>query len=165
VIYPGLMITKNGYRVLEFNARFGDPEAQVLLPLMDIDLLELMLETVSGNLSGWFSRNPEIFSDWRRAAKPGAASTVVAAAAGYPGKPAKGTPITSLPKESENIIPFFAGVKASPAGLATDGGRVLAITGLGANQDEAVARAYQGIDAVQFEGMHYRRDIGRSISG
>ncbi|MFZ1472240.1 MAG: phosphoribosylamine--glycine ligase [Anaerolineae bacterium] len=151
VLYAGLMLTPAGLRVLEFNVRFGDPETQVILPLLANDLLDVFDACLDGRLAACKLR-------W----KAGAAVTVVAAAAGYPGAYPQGDPITGV--EAANALPgvqvFQAGARREGERLLTHGGRVLAVTGAGADFDEARRRAYGGMEQIHFEGMHFRRDIG-----
>lgn len=157
VLYAGFMICKNhagtGYEpvVLEYNCRFGDPETQVLMPLLDSDLFDIMMSCVAGRL--WpgtvhFSKN--------------ASCTVVCAAPGYPDAYAKGLPIAGLEAASaiKNVTVFHAGtVATADRSACTSGGRVMAVTGLGSDLTSAVATAYRGVSAVSFPGMHYRKDI------
>ncbi|CAN0087147.1 unnamed protein product, partial [Ectocarpus sp. 8 AP-2014] len=169
VLFAGFMLTKDGPVVLEFNVRMGDPETQALLPLMESDLYEVMLACTEGRLA----ETPVAFT-------PGAAAaTVVLAADGYPGKYPKGMPISGL--EDAAAIPgvtvYHAGTKAAaPAtataaetqlsvsggggGVVSSGGRVLAVTGTGANFAEALDAAYRGVGVVKFSPCHYRKDIG-----
>jgi len=151
VLYAGLMLTSDGLRVLEFNCRFGDPETQVILPLMETDLVEVIEACLDGRLSQCEVR-------W----KAGAAATIVAAAPGYPGAYPKGAPIRGVDQANalSGVQVFHAGTKRRGQELVTDGGRVLAVTGIGADLPQALQRAYQGIAQIQFEGMHYRKDIG-----
>ncbi|GAB4560636.1 MAG: phosphoribosylamine--glycine ligase [Anaerolineae bacterium] len=152
VLYAGLMITAEGPRVLEFNCRFGDPETQVILPLLDADLVDVMEACLDGRL-------PDVELRWR----PGAAVTVVAASGGYPGSYRKGLEIRGIEQAEQvpGVVVFHAGTKRLEDGrLVTDGGRVLNVTALGARLEEAIERAYQAIALIHFEGMHYRRDIG-----
>ena len=152
VLYAGLMLTAQGPRVLEYNCRFGDPETQVLLPLLASDLLDVLEACVAGELSPCRVR-------WRE----GAAATVVAASEGYPGSYPKGRPIAAA--DAAGALPgvtlFHAGTRRADDGqLVTAGGRVLAVTGVGADLRAALARAYAGIEQIHFAGIHYRRDIG-----
>lgn len=151
VLYAGLMLTPAGLRVLEFNVRFGDPETQVILPLLENDLLEVLDACLEGRLAGCNLR-------WNT----GAAVTVVAAARGYPGAYPKGDLISGV--DAANALPsvrvFQAGTVRQDERLLTHGGRVLAVTGTGANFDEARRRAYAGMGQIHFTGMHFRRDIG-----
>jgi len=156
VLYGGFMLTKDGPKLLEYNCRFGDPETQVLLPLLDSDLFEVALGCAEGNLR---KRVPEV--KW----KTGAAATVVCAAKGYPGSYPKGLPLTGLDAaaELEGTKVYHAGTKQAEGGLVTSGGRVLAITGQGQDFKEALERAYRGVEKVGFvpsESLHCRKDIG-----
>ncbi len=155
VLYAGLMIAPNGeFKVLEFNCRFGDPETQVILPLMETPLEELLLACTEQRLA----QMPPI------AWKAGAAACVVAAAGGYPGAYQKGQVITGI--ESAEVVGadvFHAGTKLEEQKLLTDGGRVLNVTGIGENFEQAIALAYSAINRIQFEGMYYRRDIGHRL--
>jgi len=152
-LYPGLMITSDGVRVLEFNCRFGDPETQALLPRMKSDLLPLLEATIDGKLD-----NHTI--DWDKRASV----TVVLASAGYPGKYETGKAISGLDEASklEAVQVFHAGTKIANNEVATAGGRVLAVTALGSTIVAARSRAYEAVSLIQFEGCHYRRDIALS---
>ncbi len=149
VVYAGLMLTPEGPKVLEFNARFGDPEAQVVLPLLENDLVELALKVAEGRLGGTGLR-------WRK----GAAACVVLAAPGYPEAPRKGIPL-EIPKPPEGVLLFHAGTRRGPGGLETGGGRVLNVVGLGRDLREALEQAYAFIPRIGFPGAVYRRDIGQ----
>jgi phosphoribosylamine--glycine ligase len=155
VLYAGLMLTRSGPKVLEFNVRFGDPEAQVLLPRVAGDLLPLLHKTAEGRLEELV---PESLA-WA----PEPAVTVVLCAGGYPGAFKKGDPILGL--EEARRVPgvnlFGAGVERVGGELVTAGGRVLAVTAVGATAEEARERAYEAAGRIRFAGMHYRRDIGR----
>lgn len=156
VLYAGLMIAPNGeFKVLEFNCRFGDPETQVILPLLATPLEDLILACVQQRLG----EMPPI------AWKGGAAATVVAASGGYPGEYEKGKVITGIKEaEAAGATVFHAGTKLNQQHQAvTDGGRVLNVTGTGENFEQAIAQAYAGIKYIQFEGMYYRRDIGHRV--
>ena len=150
LLYPGLMITSQGPRVLEFNCRFGDPETQALLPRMKSDLLPLLEATIDGTLD-------QCAIEW----DPRAAVTVVLASAGYPGKYETGKPISGLNDAAkfEDVQIFHAGTKRDGRAVNTAGGRVLAITALGLTIEAARARAYEAVSRIHFEGCHYRRDI------
>ncbi len=154
VLYCGLMLTAEGPKVLEFNVRFGDPEAQAILPRLKGDLLPLMIEVAEGRLG---QHRPE----WTR--EP--AVSVVMASDGYPGKYPTGVEIHGLEdgkvELDEGVYVFHAGTKREDEKLVTAGGRVLAITALGQNLKAAIERAYQGVERITFEGCHYRRDIGK----
>lgn len=154
VLYAGLMLTPDGPRTLEFNCRFGDPETQAILPLLESDLLDIFEACVDGDLSGFNI-------DW----KTGACAAVVAAAPGYPGEYARGLPITGLEQVRDCTV-FHAGTMRDEMGhLVTSGGRVLAVSAVADTLDSALERAYAGIGCIHFEGIHYRRDIGRSRAG
>jgi phosphoribosylamine--glycine ligase / phosphoribosylformylglycinamidine cyclo-ligase len=146
VLYAGIMLTSDGPKVLEFNCRFGDPETQVILPLLKNDLLEVLLACLDGTLD-------KVNLEWRKEA----CVTVVAASKGYPGDYPKGLPI-SLPVTNELI--FHAGTVEKNHEILTSGGRVLAVTSLGSSLEEARDNAYDTLAAIHFDGMHYRRDIG-----
>jgi phosphoribosylamine--glycine ligase len=150
VLYFGLMLTPEGPKVVEYNARFGDPEAQALLPLLESDLLEVMLSIEEGRLH-------TVSLQWADAA----CGCVVVASGGYPGTVRKGLPITGLDGLPEDIIVFHAGTARDSAGrLVTNGGRVLAVCAKGGAPKEALERVYDVIDTVKFDGAFYRRDIG-----
>jgi phosphoribosylamine--glycine ligase len=147
VLYAGLMLTPNGIRVLEFNCRFGDPETQVVLPLLETDLLEIAEACVNGNLSDMNIR-------W----KYGTAVCVVLASKGYPNKVESGKLITfdELP---ENMVCFHAGTKTQNGNIITSGGRVLGLTVWSTDIQHAVDKVYSNAYKVSFEGMQYRKDI------
>ena len=152
ILFAGLMLTENGLRVLEYNCRFGDPETEVVLPLLKTDLLEIIEATLTGRLA-------EISPEWH----PGAAATVVAASEGYPGAYPKDRLITGLDAASEPsaVMVFHAGTRQTADGQClTAGGRVLTVTGTGHHLQQALDNAYAGLAQIQFAGMHYRRDIG-----
>ena len=149
-LYFGLMITKNGPKVIEYNCRFGDPETQVVLPLLKSDLLSVMRAVRNETLEDC----PVEFSD-------GAACCVVLASKGYPQKYETGFPITLIP-DTQEITTFVAGAKADEkGGLITSGGRVLGVTGIGGTLAQAIARAYAAAEKTGFANAFYRRDIGR----
>lgn len=151
VLYFGLMLTNDGPKVLEYNCRFGDPEAQAILPLLKSDLAEIMLACCKGTLS-------QIDIRW----KPEYSCVVVMCSGGYPCAFHEGYPIDNAEKfsEDDSIIVFHAGTKRDKKGnLVTSGGRVLSIAGLGHSLHEAVEKAYQGIGRVSFTDAHFRRDI------
>ncbi len=154
VLYAGLMITPDGnFKVLEFNCRFGDPETQVILPLLETPIEDLLLACVKGQLS----QMPPI--TWT-----GAAACVVAAAGGYPRAYQKGQLIKGIEAaEALGACVFHAGTQVKDQQLVTDGGRVLGVTGSGKTFAEAIALAYAAIDKINFEGMYYRRDIGHRV--
>ncbi len=149
VLYAGLMLTPDGPRTLEFNCRFGDPETQVILPLLASDLLEIALACATGRLH-------EVEIRW----KEGAAACVVLAAEGYPGSYSKGRPISGLDAPLRDALVFHAGTALADGKLVTAGGRVLGVTGWGADLRAALHNAYNAVQTVSFEGMQYRKDIG-----
>ena len=160
VLYAGLMLTETGPKVLEFNCRFGDPETQVVLPLLRSDLCDLMMAVVSGNL-GSVGR-----LQWRRET----AACVVMASRGYPGKYRTGVKISGLKDYSENgCYLFHAGTALKGNQWVTAGGRVLGVTGIDKNLKSALSRAYRVAKKIKFEGVMYRRDIGfragKSVTG
>jgi len=150
VLYGGLMLTGEGPKVIEFNCRFGDPETQVILPLLESDLLEILLACATGRLA-------DVDVRWSK----GAAASVVIASEGYPGKYPVGRPITGLDQVSPDSFIFHAGTKEQDGQIVTAGGRVLCVTGWGENIAQALKSAYLAVGPVRFEGMHYRKDIGR----
>ena len=149
VLYAGLMLTEDGPRVLEFNCRFGDPETQVLLPLLDSDLLTIADACVDGRLA-------ETDVNWCT----GAAASVMIASAGYPGKYVSGRVISGLDESFASSVVFHAGTKIARGDTVTAGGRVLAVTGWGESIEDALQHAYAPIAAIEFEGMQFRSDIG-----
>jgi phosphoribosylamine---glycine ligase len=156
VLYAGLMLTEGGPKVLEFNCRLGDPETQVILPLLETDLLAIIEHSLAGTLS-------TLEVTW----KSGSAATVVLASGGYPGEYETGKEISGLAEagELEGVVVFHAGTRRAEAGrLLTAGGRVLNVTGIGPTLAEALARAYAGARQIKFEGMFYRTDIGAKAS-
>jgi phosphoribosylamine--glycine ligase len=154
LLYPGLMITNEGARVLEFNCRFGDPETQALLPRMKSDLLPLLEATIDGKID-----RHTIKWDER------AAVTVVLASGGYPGKYETEKPISGLDDAAKlNAVEIFhAGTRRANGQIMTAGGRVLAVTALGATIEAARTRAYEAVSQIHFEGCHYRRDVALSV--
>jgi len=150
LLYPGLMITSEGARVLEFNCRFGDPETQAILPRMRSDLLPLLEATIHGKIDKY-----SIEWDER------AAVTIVLASGGYPGKYETGKPISGLEDAAklDGVQVFHAGTKRANGEIVTAGGRVLAVTALGSTVEAASTRAYEAVSRIHFEGCHYRRDI------
>jgi phosphoribosylamine---glycine ligase len=149
-LYAGLMIDKAGNpKTLEFNCRLGDPETQPIMLRMKSDLLALVEHALEGTLD-------RATADWDRRSALG----VVLAAAGYPEEPRKGDPISGLPKATEDCRVFHAGTKLDGKRVLTNGGRVLCVTALGDSLKMACARAYQAADAIRFEGMQFRKDIG-----
>jgi phosphoribosylamine--glycine ligase len=150
VLYAGLMLTAEGPKVLEFNARFGDPETQLMLPLLDADLTELLGAVAHSRLA---EADPV-------GAPLGASVGIVLASGGYPGPYQTGLPIEGLDSVPDDVIVFHAGTSRDDAGrLVTAGGRVMSLVGMGSDLAEARERAYSAVGAVQFRGMQYRQDI------
>lgn len=160
MLYAGLMLTPTGPQVLEFNCRFGDPEAQALLPLLAMaaprgaasaTLIDIVLACVEGRLN-------QVDVQWY----DGACATVVLASGGYPGEYRKGLPISGLEHLADwnDVMVFHAGTAHEDGHLVTSGGRVLAVSALGADLPAALHRVYEGIGHIHFDAMHYRRDIG-----
>ena len=150
VLYAGLMINKNDIKVLEFNVRFGDPEAQPLFMRLKSDLLPLMEASIDGTLH---KHKMEI--DER------ATVCVVMASGGYPGKYKKGIPIKGLSTNTKNTFVFHAGTKKRNNVIKASGGRVLGITSLGNTIEEAIKNAYNGVSKISWENAQYRKDIGQ----
>lgn len=152
VLYIGLMIRADDPKVLEYNCRFGDPETQVTLPRLRTDLIDI-IQAVDEETLNFIDLN------WRTHV----ATCVVLASGGYPGEYEKGNPIQGIEETQriKNVFLFYAGVKEENGNLITDGGRVIGVTGMGKNLKEATTAAYRGVDKIYFEGMHYRRDIGK----
>ena len=152
IIYFGLMYTKNGMKVIEYNARFGDPETQVILPRLKTDLLEIMLACTNGTLD-------EINIEWY----DNAAVCVILASGGYPVSYEKGYTIIGLEEiaKKENTIVFHSGTAKKDGKFITSGGRVLGITGIGNTIEEAIQTAYEGVKIVDFDKKHFRTDIGK----
>ncbi len=151
LLFPGLMITEEGPKVLEFNCRFGDPETQVLLPRLKGDLVDWIEAAVAGRLD-------LVEADW----DPRPACCVVMASGGYPGSYTKGKVITGI-EEAEalgDVTVFHAGTHQEEGALVTAGGRVLGVTAMGGTLAEAQARAYEAVSRIHFEGATFRRDIG-----
>jgi phosphoribosylamine--glycine ligase len=150
LLFPGLMITAEGMRVLEFNCRFGDPETQAILPRLKSDLLPLLQATIDGDISG-----QDIVWDERPAV------TVVLASGGYPDKYETGKRITGLTEAAavDSVQIFHAGTRQTGNLTVTSGGRVLAVTALGETIETARTQAYRAVSLIQFDGCHYRRDI------
>jgi phosphoribosylamine--glycine ligase len=157
-LYAGIMVTGSGTKVLEFNARFGDPETQAILPRMKSDLVEALERSIDGKIAGF---------DMEWDERP--CVSVVIASGGYPGDYEKGKEITGLDRAAalKDVVVFHAGTKALSRSkdrsrtCITNGGRVLNVTALGGDIREAIARCYDAAGMIRFEGMHYRRDIGR----
>lgn len=153
-LYAGLMIKNGEAKVLEFNVRFGDPETEPLMMRLKTDIVDVLYATVTGSLD-------KITLEWDR--RP--AACVVMASAGYPGTYEKGKVISGLDNAQKlsDVAIFHAGTKIENARIVTDGGRVLCVTALGGNMPEAIARAYEAVEMIAWEGVHYRKDIGRRL--
>jgi len=152
VLYAGLIITTDGPKVLEFNARFGDPENQVIMPRLTSDIVPVLMAcTGAGTL-----RDQKL--EWL----PNACVTVVMASGGYPGSYQKGFPIEGLDEaeSADDVVVFHAGTAIKDSRIVTAGGRVLGVTALGADIPSAIERAYDAVGKIKFEGAHYRKDIG-----
>ncbi len=157
VLYAGLFITRDGPRVIEFNCRWGDPETQLLMPLLESDLVDLSLACIEGRLD-------EMSVEW----SPGVALGVALASAGYPTSPRKGDRIAGLDDVDAAVHLFHAATRfQDDAGqtFVTDGGRVLTVVATGATLAEARARAYNNVARIDFEGMQYRQDLGAEHQG
>lgn len=151
VIYFGLMLTKDGPRVVEYNARFGDPETQAVLSLLDSDLLDIFEACVNGTLD-------QVDIRWKDAA----ACCIVLASGGYPVAYESGRPISGLEEAGQKAVVFHAGTKKADNGdILTAGGRVLGVTALGDTLEQAIANAYAGAKPISFRDMHMRTDIGK----
>jgi len=152
VLYAGLMITSDGPMVLEYNVRFGDPEAQAVLPRLKSDLVELMLASCDGTIS-------DMELEWDKRC----CVCVVISSGGYPGEYEKGKEISGLKEAAElpDTIVFHAGTKKDGERIVTSGGRVLGVTSLGNTIAEAIDSAYNAVEQIHWEGVYYRKDIGR----
>ncbi|OGS51488.1 MAG: phosphoribosylamine--glycine ligase [Elusimicrobia bacterium RIFOXYB2_FULL_62_6] len=149
VIYAGLMLTAAGPKLLEFNVRFGDPETQALLPLLDCDLLELLKACADGNLAG---KTAPVHG--------GACAAIVLSAKGYPENPEKGKEIGGLGEVPADAVVFHSGTRKTGGRFVTGGGRVLSVAARAATAEEARKKAYAAVEKIKFAGMHYRKDIG-----
>lgn len=149
-LYAGLMVTKDGIKVIEFNARFGDPETQVVLPLLESDLAQIMLACVEGKLK-------DVTIDWHNQA----AVCVVMASGGYPAEYAKGKVIEGLEQANNlsDVTVFHAGTKKESDNIVTAGGRVLGVTAIAKNIAEAQKKAYMAVEKIHFADAHFRKDI------
>ena len=153
VIYFGLMLTPQGPKVVEYNARFGDPECQAVLSLLDSDLMDIFEACRSGKLD-------QVDVRW----KDGAACCLVLASGGYPASYPKGLPITGLEEAGTSAVVFHAGTARNEAGdIVTNGGRVLGVTAVAADLEGAIAKAYAAAKPIHFDGMHFRTDIGHAF--
>ncbi|HZK44196.1 MAG TPA: phosphoribosylamine--glycine ligase [Syntrophomonadaceae bacterium] len=150
VLYAGLMITAEGPKVLEFNARFGDPETQAIMPVIESDIMDLFEKSCSNRVK-----------DYEVKLTNSNAVCVVLASGGYPGDYEKGLEIKGLDKIEAGNLVFHAGTALVDGSLVTNGGRVLSLVSLGATMQQAIDKVYQQIDYIDFKGMHYRTDIGK----
>ncbi len=152
VLYCGIMMTPDGPKVVEFNSRFGDPEAQVLFPLLEDDFTELALAISEGNL-------PNIPLKWQQKA----ATCVVVASKGYPGSYEKGKPISGMDRleAMQDVIPFHADTAVRDGQLVTNGGRILGVTAIADDLPSSIDRAYEAVGAISFDNLYCRRDIGQ----
>jgi phosphoribosylamine---glycine ligase len=150
-----LMLTKTGPQILEFNARFGDPETQPLLARMDSDIIPIFEACIDGTLD-------QCSLEWKNESSV----CVVMAAKGYPNSYEKGKPISGLQdaKALPGIIVFHAGTKQHDGEVLTSGGRVLGVTATGANIPTAISRAYEAIEQIEWDGIHFRKDIGHRVT-
>jgi phosphoribosylamine--glycine ligase len=148
ILYAGLMITASGPKVVEFNCRLGDPEAQVVLPRLKGDLLGTLISVASGDVSG-------VSLEWDERSHV----AVVLASEGYPGKYATGLPISGLDEMPPDITVFHAGTRLEDGAVLTDGGRVLAVSAPGETLEVARRRAYEASAGIRFDGSFYRKDI------
>lgn len=150
VLYAGLMMTDEGPHVIEFNARFGDPETQVVLPRLDGDLAEILLSVAKGCLS-------EVDIKW----KEESSLCVILASEGYPGPYQKGIRIEGISEVSEELMIFHAGTKREDGQLITSGGRILGVTSVAPNLQKARNKVYDALENISIKGAHFRKDIGR----
>jgi len=158
LLYPGLKVTLGGLEVLEYNARFGDPETQVYMRLLKTDLLDLLEASVDGTIDALRTK-----IEWHR----GFAANIVIASGGYPGEYKKELPITGIEdaEKVEGVVTFHAGTKIENGQVVTAGGRVLGVSAIGGTLKQALDRAYEAVGEIYFEGMYFRRDIGaKSLS-
>ena len=155
ILYAGLMLTKTGSQILEFNVRFGDPETQPLLLRMDSDIIPIFEACIDGTLD-------QCPLQWKNESSV----CVVMAAEGYPGPYEKGKPISGL--QYANSLPgvevFHAGTKTQDEEVLTQGGRILGVTATGENIANAISKAYEAVDKIKWQGIHYRKDIGHRAS-
>ena len=152
ILYPGLILTDDGPKILEYNARFGDPEVQTYMRLLETDLLDIADACIDGTLGNLDVKWKNLF-----------ACTIVLVSQGYPENYEKGKEISGIEEAeiNKNIIVFHAGTKQNGGKLVTNGGRVLGVSAIGKDLKEALEAAYQAIKKISFEGMYYRRDIGK----
>jgi len=150
VLFPGIMLTKDGPKVLEFNARFGDPEAQSYMRILKTDLVEILLACIDDKLS-------TIKIEWENKS----ACCIVLASNGYPGNYPKSLPITGISETEkiDGVVVFHAGTKFEGGQIVTNGGRVLGVSAVGKNLDEALKKAYEAVENIHFKGKQFRKDI------
>lgn len=150
VLFPGIMLTKEGPKVLEFNARFGDPETQSYMRILKTDLVDILLACIDSTLSN-------VKAEW----EDKSVCCVVLASKGYPGIYLKGLPITGIAEAEKihDVIIFHAGTKSDSREIVTSGGRVLGVSAIGDSLDKARQKAYKGVEAIEFEGKQFRKDI------
>jgi phosphoribosylamine---glycine ligase len=155
ILYAGLMLTKTGPQILEFNARFGDPETQPLLVRMDSDIIPIFEACIDGTLD-------ECPLEWKNESSV----CVVMAAKGYPDSYEKGKPIAGLKDANAlpGVVVFHAGTKEQDGEVLTQGGRVLGVTAIGEDTATAISRAYEAVEKIEWDGIHYRKDIGHRAS-
>ena len=149
ILYAGLMVTKGGPKVLEFNSRFGDPETQAILPLLRTDLVDIMMATINGTIAGISVKT------YKKSAV-----CVVMASGGYPGSYEKGKVIHGLNDLDSELLVFHAGTRKRGDDIVTSGGRVLGVTAVGNRIETAVRHVYKAVGKITFDGAYYRRDIG-----
>ncbi len=165
VLYAGLILVDDGIKVLEYNCRFGDPETQAIMPLLSVDIVDLMLVSAGGKLGDMMAALNLKSHEWQRLSRTGACATIVMASGGYPGSYEKGKLISGLPNEDDLLVCFHAGTKDDGPNLLSSGGRVLAVSALGGDLKMAMNRAYEAVDNISFEGAFYRKDIGWQVLG
>lgn len=153
LLYPGLMLTPKGPKILEYNARFGDPETQTYMRLLNTDIVNIFEASIDGKLN-------ELEVKWKNLF----ACTIILASGGYPGDYEKGKVITGIDgaEMDPDIVVFHAGTTFKENGLVTNGGRVLGVTATGESLEDALKKAYKAVSKINFEGMQYRRDIGKA---
>ncbi|MEI6478810.1 MAG: phosphoribosylamine--glycine ligase, partial [bacterium] len=149
ILFPGIMITDSGPKVIEFNARFGDPETESYMRILKTDLLDILFACVNGKLN-------EQVIEWEDLS----ACTVMCASKGYPGSYEKGKVINGLDDLNEDVVVFHAGTKEQEGKIVTNGGRVLGVSATGEDLKDALSKAYKTIENISFDGMQFRRDIG-----
>ena len=149
ILFPGIMLTKTGPKVIEFNARFGDPETQSYMRILETDLVDILMACIDGTLE-------TVDMQWSKES----ACCVVCASAGYPGEYVKGKVIEGLERVQKDVVVFHAGTKNEAGKILTNGGRVLGVTAVSKDLGDALACAYSAVEEISFAGMQYRKDIG-----